>query len=171
MLHHLIYLSGLLQIVRGEFIFFFNDIFDALCKLSADSDPSVQSAAHVLDGLVKVSIFSLSHQCYYIDFFISYADLELYLVVSGYCDGKRWVQVCVCVKDNSVTIYLKKTWLSWFALLVSWILQRWGIRTSVKRTHERFKPLCSTVSGRMDHCSWQCSRLWYARISARLSWW
>ncbi|KAL0737411.1 hypothetical protein Bca4012_013621 [Brassica carinata] len=38
---------------RGEFIFFFNDIFDALCKLSADSDPSVQSAAHVLDGLVK----------------------------------------------------------------------------------------------------------------------
>lgn len=43
-----------LQVVRGEFIFFFNDIFDALCKLSADSDANVQSAAHLLDRLVKV---------------------------------------------------------------------------------------------------------------------
>ncbi|KAF3594774.1 hypothetical protein DY000_02024948, partial [Brassica cretica] len=46
-------LYNIAKIVRGEFIFFFNQIFDALCKLSADSDPSVQSAAHVLDGLVK----------------------------------------------------------------------------------------------------------------------
>ncbi|KAG2261673.1 hypothetical protein Bca52824_068752 [Brassica carinata] len=46
-------LYNIAKVVRGEFIFFFNDIFDALCKLSADSDPSVQSAAHVLDGLVK----------------------------------------------------------------------------------------------------------------------
>lgn len=42
------------QVSRGEFIVFFNDIFDALCKLSADSDPNVQSAAHLLDRLVKV---------------------------------------------------------------------------------------------------------------------
>ncbi|CAH8363508.1 unnamed protein product [Eruca vesicaria subsp. sativa] len=46
-------LYNIAKVVRGEFIFFFNKIFDALCKLSADSDPSVQSAAHVLDGLVK----------------------------------------------------------------------------------------------------------------------
>ncbi|KAF8117482.1 hypothetical protein N665_0009s0011 [Sinapis alba] len=46
-------LYNIAKIVRGEFIFFFNQIFDALCKLSADSDPTVQSAAHVLDGLVK----------------------------------------------------------------------------------------------------------------------
>ncbi|KAJ0240494.1 Protein VAC14 [Hirschfeldia incana] len=46
-------LYNIAKIVRGDFIFFFNDVFDALCKLSADSDPSVQSAAHVLDGLVK----------------------------------------------------------------------------------------------------------------------
>ena len=32
---------------------FFNDTFDALCKLSADSDPNVQNAAHLLDRLVK----------------------------------------------------------------------------------------------------------------------
>jgi len=42
------------QVARGDFIVFFNDIFDALCKLSADSDPNVQSAAHLLDRLVKV---------------------------------------------------------------------------------------------------------------------
>ncbi|GKC43373.1 protein VAC14 [Tanacetum coccineum] len=42
-----------LEVVRGDFIVFFNQIFDALCKLSADSDPNVQSAAHLLDRLVK----------------------------------------------------------------------------------------------------------------------
>lgn len=47
-----------LQVVRGDFIVFFNQIFDALCKLSADSDPNVQSAAHLLDRLVKVTICS-----------------------------------------------------------------------------------------------------------------
>lgn len=46
------------QVVRGDFIIFFNQIFDALCKLSADSDANVQSAAHLLDRLVKVSILS-----------------------------------------------------------------------------------------------------------------
>ncbi|KAG5605406.1 hypothetical protein H5410_026898 [Solanum commersonii] len=42
-----------LEVVRGDFIVFFNQIFDALCKLSADSDANVQSAAHLLDRLVK----------------------------------------------------------------------------------------------------------------------
>lgn len=44
-----------MQVVRGDFIVFFNQIFDALCKLSADSDANVQSAAHLLDRLVKVN--------------------------------------------------------------------------------------------------------------------
>ena len=58
------------QVARGDFIVFFNDIFDALCKLSADSDPNVQSAAHLLDRLVKVMtspIFAEEVLCYYID--------------------------------------------------------------------------------------------------------
>ncbi|XP_071704752.1 protein VAC14 homolog [Rutidosis leptorrhynchoides] len=46
-------LYNIAKIVRGKFIFHFNNIFDALCKLSADSDPNVQSAAHLLDRLVK----------------------------------------------------------------------------------------------------------------------
>ncbi|PWA67056.1 hypothetical protein CTI12_AA319850 [Artemisia annua] len=47
-------LYNIAKIVRGESIIHFNDIFDALCKLSADSDPNVQNAAHLLDRLVKV---------------------------------------------------------------------------------------------------------------------
>ncbi|CAN8266874.1 unnamed protein product [Cochlearia groenlandica] len=46
-------LYNIAKVVRGEFIIFFNKIFDALCKLSADSDANVQSAAHLLDRLVK----------------------------------------------------------------------------------------------------------------------
>ncbi|KAG6530772.1 hypothetical protein ZIOFF_004530 [Zingiber officinale] len=46
-------LYNIAKVVRGDFIVFFNKIFDALCKLSADSDPSVQSAAHLLDRLIK----------------------------------------------------------------------------------------------------------------------
>lgn len=52
--HLLFMIYDVLQVVRGDFIVFFNQIFDALCKLSADSDASVQSAAHLLDRLVKV---------------------------------------------------------------------------------------------------------------------
>ncbi|KAG9136022.1 hypothetical protein Leryth_015881 [Lithospermum erythrorhizon] len=46
-------LYNIAKVVRGDFIVFFNQIFDALCKLSADSDANVQSAAHLLDKLVK----------------------------------------------------------------------------------------------------------------------
>ncbi|WJX48434.1 PtdIns(3,5)P(2) sythesis regulation factor [Trifolium repens] len=46
-------LYNIAKVVRGDFIVFFNQIFDALCKLSCDSDGNVQSAAHLLDRLVK----------------------------------------------------------------------------------------------------------------------
>ncbi|KAL6566324.1 PtdIns(3,5)P(2) sythesis regulation factor [Orobanche gracilis] len=46
-------LYNIAKVVRGDFIVFFNQIFDSLCKLSADSDANVQSAAHLLDRLVK----------------------------------------------------------------------------------------------------------------------
>ncbi|XP_002984143.2 protein VAC14 homolog [Selaginella moellendorffii] len=46
-------LYNIAKVSRGDLIVFFNKIFDALCKLSADSDPNVQSAAHLLDRLVK----------------------------------------------------------------------------------------------------------------------
>ncbi|GJY64498.1 protein VAC14 [Tanacetum coccineum] len=61
-------LYNIAKIVRGESIIHFNSIFDALCKLSADSDPNVQNAAHLLDRLVK-DIVSESDQ-FSIDEFI-----------------------------------------------------------------------------------------------------
>ncbi|KOM58444.1 hypothetical protein LR48_Vigan11g147800 [Vigna angularis] len=50
-------LYNIAKVVRGDFIIFFNQIFDALCKLSADSDANVQSDAHLLDRLVKINEF------------------------------------------------------------------------------------------------------------------
>lgn len=146
--------SGLLQVVRGDFIIFFNKIFDALCKLSADSDANVQSAAHLLDRLVKVwTVFSYT---WVVFLFNTLCWIELIPCKAGYCDGKWSVQVCLvsffclCIKNKSVTINF--TWLSIF--LGFGFLQYWGIHTSFKRAHERSKPLCSAISGRMDHCSW-----------------
>ena len=46
-------LYNVAKVARGRFVAFFNDVFDALCKLSADTDPNVQNAAHLLDRLVK----------------------------------------------------------------------------------------------------------------------
>ncbi|XP_021594534.1 protein VAC14 homolog isoform X2 [Manihot esculenta] len=55
-------LYNIAKVVRGDFIVFFNQIFDALCKLSADSDANVQSAAHLLDRLVKLSYCHIMKQ-------------------------------------------------------------------------------------------------------------
>eukprot|EP00245_Coleochaete_scutata_P015075 TRINITY_DN658_c0_g1_i1.p1 TRINITY_DN658_c0_g1~~TRINITY_DN658_c0_g1_i1.p1 ORF type:complete len:730 (+),score=139.98 TRINITY_DN658_c0_g1_i1:143-2332(+) len=46
-------LYNIAKAARQDFIVHFNDVFDALCKLSADSDLYVQNAAHLLDRLVK----------------------------------------------------------------------------------------------------------------------
>ncbi|RMZ87538.1 hypothetical protein DV736_g5229, partial [Chaetothyriales sp. CBS 134916] len=41
------------KVAKGEILLFFNDIFDALCKLAADSELSVKNGAELLDRLVK----------------------------------------------------------------------------------------------------------------------
>ncbi|XP_077228366.1 protein VAC14 homolog [Tasmannia lanceolata] len=46
-------LYNIAKVVRGDFIVFYHQIFDALCTLSADSDSNVQNTAHLLDRLVK----------------------------------------------------------------------------------------------------------------------
>ena len=69
---------------------FFNQIFDALCKLSADSDANVQSAAHLLDRLVKVMPFSLDFLKIIIK--VSYISLNFYLLA--------WLQDIVTESDQ-----------------------------------------------------------------------
>ena len=46
-------LYNIAKAARVAFVAHFSDVFDALCKLSADNDPNVQNAAHLLDRLVK----------------------------------------------------------------------------------------------------------------------
>jgi len=41
------------QVARSFILVFFNEIFDGLCKLSADPDPHVKSGAQLLDKLIK----------------------------------------------------------------------------------------------------------------------
>ncbi|KAL1964003.1 hypothetical protein VTN77DRAFT_7549 [Rasamsonia byssochlamydoides] len=41
------------KVAKGEILIFFNDIFDALCKLASDSELSVKNGAELLDRLVK----------------------------------------------------------------------------------------------------------------------
>ncbi|EAS36369.2 vacuole morphology and inheritance protein 14 [Coccidioides immitis RS] len=41
------------KVAKGEILLYFNDIFDALCKLASDSELSVKNGAELLDRLVK----------------------------------------------------------------------------------------------------------------------
>ncbi|RPA80756.1 ARM repeat-containing protein [Ascobolus immersus RN42] len=41
------------KVAKGEILPYFNEIFDALCKLSADSELSVKNGAELLDRLIK----------------------------------------------------------------------------------------------------------------------
>lgn len=46
-------LYNIAKIAKGEILVFFNEVFDVLCKVSADSENSVRGAAELLDRLVK----------------------------------------------------------------------------------------------------------------------
>ena len=41
------------KVAKGEVLIYFNDVFDALCKLAADTELSVKNGAELLDRLVK----------------------------------------------------------------------------------------------------------------------
>ncbi|KAI9305409.1 vacuolar protein 14 C-terminal Fig4p binding-domain-containing protein [Cunninghamella echinulata] len=48
------------KVAKGEVLRFFNSIFDALCKLSADSEVTVKGGAELLDRLIKDIVSELS---------------------------------------------------------------------------------------------------------------
>ncbi|KAI8067461.1 vacuolar protein 14 C-terminal Fig4p binding-domain-containing protein [Gongronella butleri] len=48
------------KVAKGEVLRFFNSVFDALCKLSADSEVTVKSGAELLDRLIKDIVSELS---------------------------------------------------------------------------------------------------------------
>ncbi|RCH86560.1 hypothetical protein CU098_007244, partial [Rhizopus stolonifer] len=48
------------KVAKGEVLRFFNSMFDALCKLSADSEVSVKNGAELLDRLIKDIVSELA---------------------------------------------------------------------------------------------------------------
>lgn len=46
-------LYNIAKIAKGDILVYFNEIFDVLCKISADTDTSVKGAAELLDRLIK----------------------------------------------------------------------------------------------------------------------
>ncbi|KMZ66241.1 VAC14-like protein [Zostera marina] len=56
-------LYNIAKIVRGEIVVFFNQIFNVLCKITADSDTGVQNASHLLDGLIKDIVTETDQFC------------------------------------------------------------------------------------------------------------
>jgi vacuole morphology and inheritance protein 14 len=46
-------LYNISKVAKGEILLYFNEIFDVLCKLAADSEPSVKNGADLLDRLIK----------------------------------------------------------------------------------------------------------------------
>lgn len=46
-------LYNISKVAKGEILLYFNEIFDVLCKLSADSEMSVKKGADLLDRLIK----------------------------------------------------------------------------------------------------------------------
>ena len=77
------------QVARDDFVPFFNDVFDALCKLSADVDPNVQNAAHLLDKLIK-DIVSESPHFDLIEFITSKQEHEQFLIELG-------IKIKICI--------------------------------------------------------------------------
>ncbi|KTW29180.1 hypothetical protein T552_01137 [Pneumocystis carinii B80] len=58
------------KVAKGEILLYFNEIFDALSKLSSDTEPSVKNGAELLDRLIKdivsektTSYTSVLHSC------------------------------------------------------------------------------------------------------------
>lgn len=41
------------KVAKGEILVYFNELFDSLCKLAADTEPSVKNGAELLDRLIK----------------------------------------------------------------------------------------------------------------------
>ncbi|KAK9810224.1 hypothetical protein WJX72_006988 [[Myrmecia] bisecta] len=98
-------LYNIAKVAREAFIVFFNDVFDALFRLCADSEPNVQNAAQFLDNLIKDIV--TASPTFDIDAFIP--RLKEYLtVVNPY---KRqflinWITVLASVPDIDMLVYL-----------------------------------------------------------------
>ncbi|GAX78869.1 hypothetical protein CEUSTIGMA_g6308.t1 [Chlamydomonas eustigma] len=99
-------LYNIAKVARETFISFFNEVFDAMFRLCADSETNVQNAVQFLDNLVK-DIVTGNPQAFNIEAFIP--KLREYLRVQN--PNKRqflisWITALDSVPDLDMLVYL-----------------------------------------------------------------
>eukprot|EP01112_Ceratiomyxa_fruticulosa_P014689 TRINITY_DN4227_c0_g1_i3.p1 TRINITY_DN4227_c0_g1~~TRINITY_DN4227_c0_g1_i3.p1 ORF type:complete len:722 (+),score=118.21 TRINITY_DN4227_c0_g1_i3:351-2516(+) len=100
-------LYNIAKVTRGKMLPFFNEIFDGLCRLSADPDPNVKTGAQLLDRLIK-DIVTESH-AFDIERFIPLLQERVY-VVNPFCRQflVGWVAVLNMVPDIDMMKHLPR---------------------------------------------------------------
>lgn len=100
-------LYNIAKVTRGKILPFFNEIFDGLCKLSADPDPNVKNGAQLLDRLIKDIVTEV--HILDIDRFIPLLQERVY-VINPFCRQflVSWVTVLDSVPDIHLLGYLPK---------------------------------------------------------------
>jgi vacuole morphology and inheritance protein 14 len=120
-------LYNIAKIARGSILAFFNEVFDGLCKLSADPDPNVKNAAMLLDRLVKDIVTEVG--TFDVERFIPLLR-ERITVINPFCRMfiVQWLSVLDAVPDIDLLRYLPELLGGLFAMLQDTSA---GIRTAV----------------------------------------
>ncbi|KAF2071122.1 hypothetical protein CYY_007551 [Polysphondylium violaceum] len=100
-------LFNIAKVTRSKILIFFNEIFDALCKLSADNDPQVKGGAQLFDRLLKDIV--TESPTFDIDKFIPLLKQRVY-VINPFCRQflVGWVVVLDSVPNIDMLIHLPK---------------------------------------------------------------
>ncbi|EGC33117.1 hypothetical protein DICPUDRAFT_49156 [Dictyostelium purpureum] len=100
-------LFNIAKVTRAKILFFFNEIFDALCKLSADLDPQVKGGAQLFDRLLKDIV--TESPTFDIDKFIPLLRERVY-VINPFCRQflVGWVVVLDSVPNIDMLVHLPK---------------------------------------------------------------
>eukprot|EP01111_Echinosteliopsis_oligospora_P017453 TRINITY_DN7564_c0_g1_i1.p1 TRINITY_DN7564_c0_g1~~TRINITY_DN7564_c0_g1_i1.p1 ORF type:complete len:699 (-),score=172.12 TRINITY_DN7564_c0_g1_i1:78-2174(-) len=109
-------LYNIAKVTRGKVLFFFNEIFDGLCKLAADPDPNVKSGAQLLDRLIKDIVTETA--VFDMDRFIPLLHERVY-VTNPFCRQflVGWILVLESVPDINLLQYLPKFLDGMFVML------------------------------------------------------
>ncbi|EGG21518.1 hypothetical protein DFA_01404 [Cavenderia fasciculata] len=100
-------LYNIVKVVRAKTLVFFNEIFDALCKLTADPDPQVKNGAQLFDRLLKDIV--TESPTFDIDKFIPLLKERIY-VINPFCRQfiVGWVIVLDSVPNIDMLVHLPK---------------------------------------------------------------
>ncbi|KYQ88491.1 hypothetical protein DLAC_11205 [Tieghemostelium lacteum] len=100
-------LFNIAKVTRSKILYFFNEIFDALCKLSADLDPQVKGGAQLFDRLLKDIV--TENPNFDLEKFIPLLRERVY-VINTYCRQflVGWIVVLDSVPNIDILVHLPK---------------------------------------------------------------